>query len=197
MIYTAALKIAERLRLTLRDYCERVEIAGSIRRKSAQVHDIELVALPKLHTVVDMFGGTSTPRSQLDLFPWPSLGQVIKNGPRFKQIAITRKDITLDLFVVLAPAQWGVLYTLRTGPKDFSQWCVTRRNVGGALPSDSHVENGVVLKDGFWQETGDGMRMIGGDAVPMPEEQDFLDYLGLGWIEPSARKAGWRYAKKD
>ncbi len=43
-----ALEIAERTKKLLAPYCERIEIAGSIRRKKPEVKDIELVAIPKL-----------------------------------------------------------------------------------------------------------------------------------------------------
>ncbi len=42
-----ALEIAEKTKELLAPYCERIEIAGSIRRKKPEVKDIELVAIPK------------------------------------------------------------------------------------------------------------------------------------------------------
>ena len=47
------MKLAEAQKLTeeildiLRPLCERVEIAGSIRRKKAEVHDVDIVLIPK------------------------------------------------------------------------------------------------------------------------------------------------------
>lgn len=42
-----AKQLAELLVSKMRDYCERVEIAGSIKRGKAEVKDIELVVIPK------------------------------------------------------------------------------------------------------------------------------------------------------
>jgi DNA polymerase/3'-5' exonuclease PolX len=42
-----ALAIAERTRAALAPYCDRIEIAGSIRRRNPSVKDIELVAIPR------------------------------------------------------------------------------------------------------------------------------------------------------
>jgi DNA polymerase/3'-5' exonuclease PolX len=42
MDYVQALAIAEQTRTALAPYCERIEIAGSIRRQKPQVKDIEL-----------------------------------------------------------------------------------------------------------------------------------------------------------
>jgi len=48
MDHAQALTIAEQCRKALAPYCERIEIAGSIRRGKPQVKDIELVAMPKM-----------------------------------------------------------------------------------------------------------------------------------------------------
>jgi DNA polymerase/3'-5' exonuclease PolX len=42
-----ALEIAEKVKALLAPHCERIEIAGSIRRKKPDVKDIEIVAIPK------------------------------------------------------------------------------------------------------------------------------------------------------
>lgn len=42
-----ALAIAEKVKALLAPHCERIEIAGSIRRKKPDVKDIEIVAIPK------------------------------------------------------------------------------------------------------------------------------------------------------
>lgn len=78
---------------------------------------------------------------------------------------------------MMPPAQWGLIMAIRTGPKDFSRWIVTQRYKGGALPSDCRVNKGAV-----WH----GDRMI-----EMPEEIQFLQFLGLGWVEPEERVAKW------
>lgn len=47
MEYTKAYEIAIRVKELLTPHCERIEIAGSIRRKKPEVKDIEIVAIPK------------------------------------------------------------------------------------------------------------------------------------------------------
>ena len=44
----AAIQIAERVKSALAPYCERIEIAGSVRRRKADVGDIELVCIPRM-----------------------------------------------------------------------------------------------------------------------------------------------------
>jgi len=102
--------------------------------------------------------------------------RLLKNGPRYKQIALP-EGINLDLFLVLPPAQFGVIMAIRTGPAEFSKWLVTARKDGGALPSNCQVRDGAVWRDGA--------------SVPMPEETDLFNFLGLAWSEPGQRQAGW------
>jgi DNA polymerase/3'-5' exonuclease PolX len=54
--------IADRVRDLLAPHCDRIEIAGSIRRQKADVGDIEIVAIPKTVTDGDLFGGAGRPR---------------------------------------------------------------------------------------------------------------------------------------
>ena len=152
--------IAEKLVETMAPYCERIEIAGSIRREKAEVGDIELVAIP------NDFADAMLP----ELLPG---ARFIKDGPRYKQIALP-EGINLDLFLVRPPAQWGVIFLLRTGPADFSQQAVTRKCFfQGLLPSDCMVADGQV-----WRH---------GKLIPMPEEEDFLKLLGLPGLAPKER----------
>lgn len=161
---------------SLRSHCARIEIAGSIRRGKPQVKDIEIVCEPLCTTQNDLFGSPIV-INPLENYPWSEMGRMLLNGPRQKKIAL-EQGIDLDLFIVLPPAQWGVVYTIRTGPADFSKWIVTPRQKSGALPSLARVTNGAVC--------------ISGKPLPMPEEIDFLNFLDLGWIEPSQRQPQWR-----
>ena len=140
--------------------------------------DIEIVAMPRLRYEPQLMD-VVVEVNALDGYPWRSLGHVIKNGPKYKQLRLHQAEINLDLFIVTPPAQWGVIMAIRTGPAEFSQWCVTQRSKGGALPSDCQVKDGGVYRHGASR------------PISMPEELDFLDFLGLGWINPSERKGRW------
>jgi len=160
----------------LAPHCERVQIAGSIRRQKPEVGDVEIVAIPRVTTIHDLFGAPVAPEESLT----PYLNRLVdenpewrfaKNGPRYKQIELA--DVNLDLFLVRPPAQWGVILAIRTGPWEFSKWLVTKRRFGGALPSDCKVEDGAVWRNG--------------KVVPMPEEANLFAFLELDWIEPQSR----------
>ena len=161
MDLTQARNIAENILTLLRPFCQRSEIAGSVRRSKPAVGDIEIVVMPK----DDLFE-----------FSMPILFdgcKFIKNGPRYKQITLPG-GINLDLFIVLPPAQWGVIFTLRSGPESFSRKCVTKRSGGGLLPSNCMVRDGQV-----WQN---------GEPLSMPQEEDFLSFIGVADLAPMDRE---------
>jgi len=58
-----ARQLADRLLGQLAPVCERIEIAGSIRRGQREVHDIELIAISQRAQhggQLDLFGGVTT-----------------------------------------------------------------------------------------------------------------------------------------
>ncbi len=173
--------------------CERIEIAGSVRRGKVEVKDIELVAVPILVPPAPQFGDRKIFKTRLDraLYGlWRSgLIETVKDGEKYKQFWLLKDRkhlIKIDLFLITPPAQWGVQMVLRTGPSEFSQWCVTQRAKGGALPDGYRVQDGAVWKGEEWTKFPDWS-----DRILMPEEKDFLDFLGIGWFEPAAREARW------
>lgn len=185
MKYEKAYPIARDLANQLAPYCERIEIAGGIRRKKAEPHDIELVAIAKTEPICDMFGHEIGERDLLeeclaDLVASERLRIGPKQGPRFKQFQVLQSGIMLDLFVVRYPAQWGVLFAIRTGPAHYSHWLVTQRAKGGPLPDDAYVRNAAV-----W---------CGGDIsvpLPMDTEESFFAFLDIPMPAPQDRIPAW------
>ena len=172
--YAEAKRLADQLLAELSPVCERIEIAGGVRRQKPECHDIELVAVPKTEPMKDIFGEVVGRRNLLNEFIESQGYFCDKNGDRYKRIVYT-EELNCDLFIVLPPAQFGVIFTIRTGPWEFSKHIVTPRKFGGFLPSDCNVKDGAV-HDAY------------GRIIPMFEEIDFLNFIGLGWIEPKERK---------
>lgn len=174
MNYDHARSLADQVIINLRRACQRIEIAGSLRRLKPEVGDIEILAVP--HCPADLFGQAQFDSSAVDTIlrrmaadrGW----KITRNGPRFKQVELG--PITLDLFLCTAP-EWGSQFVIRTGPADYSHWLVTPRRYGGAMPG--HLRQ----KDG---------RLWSGDTpLETPEEADFYQALGLPWVEPENRQA--------
>lgn len=181
-----ALELAE----ILRPAVERIEIAGSIRRERPTVGDIELVAVPRLEPVRDMFGEPTGSRNALDdlaadLLARGTISLRYAAGPlptsawgaRYKKFVY--RDVKVDLFSVLPPAQFGVLLVIRTGPAEFSRRFVTERRKGGMLPEWAIVREGAI-----WRRVGD---RPAGQPMEMAEEEDAFRFLGVEPIPPSWR----------
>ncbi len=170
--YDIALVQAETVKSTLTPYCGRIEIAGSIRRKKPEVGDIEIVAVPKIFFGVNLFMEKISEDSALDLFKWVLLGKTINNGSRYKQIEL-ETGLPLDLFIVLPPAQWGVIFMIRTGSAEFSKSMVTPRAYGGKLPNCYRVKDGAV-----W---------MGETMIETPEEADYFKLCDMDFVPPEKR----------
>lgn len=170
--------VALALVATLRPACLRVEIAGSIRRKRADVGDVEVVAVPRMEQGVPVAMFEPAPEiSALDpvLARLQAEGRVVphptdpKNGERYKKLWLPKAGLQLDLFIVTL-ATWGPQFAIRTGPVEYSKRLVTALNHKGW-----RCERGTV----YDRE---------GEPVPCPEERDFLAACGEPWTEPEHRR---------
>lgn len=195
MEFYQAKKRANEIARIFKPYCSRVEVAGSIRRRAPEVKDIELVVIPNLTTVNDLLGYKHKVYDPLE-YPVIELktmgGIVLKSGARYKQIDFPEGirigvgskpfypgEIKLDLFVVIPPAQFGVIFAIRTGPADYSRLLVTDRQHGGYLPSYLKVKNGALMtKSTKWN---------GEQTIETPEERDFYKAIDLEYIQPQKR----------
>lgn len=149
-------------------YCQRVEIAGSLRRHRAMVGDIEIVALPKVAT--DLFGeplpDAPTP---LDFFLEMKRVNMKRDGKRFKQF--TYAKVMVDLFLPESAAHWGAILTIRSGSHDFNMWLMTeRQQKAGVMFSEGRV---------YSKTTG--------KVLDTPEEEDVFKLLNLDFVPPEDR----------
>ena len=171
-------KVARALVQVFEPACERIEIAGSILRRKPEVGDIEIVAAPRFvdGAAVDLFA--PPPRvSVLDdaLRALEREGRLVHHpekpradGERYKRRWAPKAGVQVDLFIVLPPAQWAVIKTIRTGPADFSAMLVTRMQRYGRRCSDG--------------------RILDGDRViDCEDEADVFAAAGLHWMPPERR----------
>ena len=182
---TIAKKLADELVERLRSSCVQIEVAGSIRRRSKWVHDIEIVAEPWLEVVPNLLGDAIHYHSRLDdaladlqeeqiLRSFPGS----KHGERMKQFAVAPLGIKVDLFIVRKPAQWGSILAIRTGPAHYSHWLVTLRRQGGAMPSHLRHRDGGIYD--------------GEELLPTSTEDAFFGVLGISPTpKPWERQPAW------
>ncbi len=177
-------------------------VGGGIRREKADCHDIEIVAMPIQKAPTPVFGQkeifkTYFDKAIADMLEEGILLRKIKAGDRMKQYDVnldyfgfepTAEPFRVEFYLCIPPSQWGVLYTIRTGPSEFSHWMVTERRKGGALPDGFICKDNVIGKRVHIESAKEDER---DGEIPMPTEADFFQFCGLDWIEPSKREARW------
>lgn len=179
--------------------CKRIEIAGGIRRKKSEPHDIELVALPLVggNEWGPMRDGTNWLDKRVrDLFTdYPTHfihAPPNKAGARSpfseKYYKFLYKLAPVDLFVVTPPAQWGMVFTIRTGDAGFTHWLVQQGWPKGIYSRDGRLVRHVDLEGRY---IPDRQKHKEGDCrwveIPTPEEADVFKTLNLQWVDPEKR----------
>ena len=155
-----ALEIAERVKALLAPHCERIEIAGSIRRKKPEVKDIEIVAIPKPFDTGLFESGIATVVNQ-----W----QKVKGELPCKYTQrILPEGIKLDLFFA-ERGNWGLIYAIRTGSAEYSH---------------KVLANGWV-KRGYKSEGG--CLVANGKPIAVLEEEDLFNRIGVPYKDPELR----------
>ena len=96
-----ARSIAERVNDTLAPHCERIAIAGSLRRQREEVHDVDMVAIVKSGQEL-VFNGLLC-----------AIGQVELSGPKIIRTRLP-EGISADLYLATDDT-WGGLMLIRTG----------------------------------------------------------------------------------
>lgn len=169
-----ATTIAHEVVQQLAPHCQRIEIAGSIRRKKSTVKDIEIVCIPKQVEVpgqIDLFG-TASPITVRD----PEFMKVVdsygfvrgKSTGKYMQ-RIRADHATIDIFVA-EPDTWGYILMLRTGSKEFNINLIKRLK-----DRNYHCRDGTV----YWRDR----------PIIVREEQDMFRFAGIVYTRPEDRHA--------
>lgn len=162
-------------------HAERIEVAGSIRRRKEMVGDIEIVMIPKLSRAIDMFGEKTGPymdsidkgiQSYIDCESVPGTHALVKlnDGSKYIKLHEQLVDVQIDLFVIRKPAQWGPIISIRTGSAEFSKQLVI-----ALRKQNLRCEDGRVLDENDNQ-------------IDCPEEINFFRAAGRKMIAPWLRE---------
>jgi DNA polymerase/3'-5' exonuclease PolX len=177
-----ARKLAEETRDYLREFCTRIEIAGSVRREKPMVGDIELVYVPRFSVEQD-------PR---ELLP--------------KQIRINQADAALESLIAqgalerrpnrLGREAWGPEIKLArllpsgvpidffsTMEKCFFNYLVCRT---GSKESNMRIAMAAQDKGWKWNPFGSGFSR-GEERHAVTSEREVFEFVGLPWQEPKER----------
>lgn len=167
-----ALKIAEDVVKELSPYCERIEIAGSIRRRKSTVKDIEIVCIPKQKEIVarDLFDSTVSyvrdPKFVSTINNWKKVKGCPAKGKYTQRVL--PQGIKVDIFTT-SPEQWGLTLAIRTGSADYTRFALM---VGLKKVGCKSIE---------------GMVMRNRKMIPIREEKELFDLLGIDYLPPEKR----------
>jgi DNA polymerase/3'-5' exonuclease PolX len=163
----------------LRPGCERVEVAGSIRRGKAEVKDVELVLIPAMAErqvtlfdwgLVSLLDGCLEAVLGMGLLRFDEV--VKRNGPKYKRLIHVTSGAVVELFAAKED-NWGLVLALRTGPREFNRLLVTQRWLGGAMPAGMRMRGGWL-----WQ---------GEQCLATPTEEEFFQVVGVPCWLPADR----------
>jgi len=230
MTLKQAQSLAESLVDLLAASCIRIAVAGSVRRQKPSPNDIEIVTVPLFrHTIllppeITMFETPKVePRVKTDnvldlrcdellalgtLEKRPDINEHYCWGTGVKRMVFFRgKDYApVDLFQVIEPAQWGVIFAIRTGPGDFNHYLVTNQWIGGSCPKNRKVAGGRVWDLSLCSEKDQNTiartpapkfiqlvekGLIAATPIETPEEEDFFREMAIPcWMPESRTIAG-------
>lgn len=162
--------IANQVKDKLASYCEKIEIAGSIRRRRPWVNDIDIVLIPKNQGQLAY---------QLQMLGRPKLG-----GMRIIRVELA-SGLMLDVYIA-TPETFATLLLIRTGSKAHNiMLCKRALNMDMRLHADGSGLfrlGGLVATD----DAADGDReetRIAGDT-----EASIFEALGMKYKDPEKRE---------
>lgn len=166
--------LAKALKSLLEPACEKIEIAGSIRRGKPETADGEIVAIPRwddgrnalLHlmdTLVDQG------QIQKAIVTDKNGKQVQRWGDLYRKVQY--QGFPVDVFLTDAES-WGYQFALRTGPGDANMLVMTKLKYAKPKPPFS------IEKGALWQDD---------QRLAVRTEEEFFTLLGLPYMEPWQR----------
>lgn len=163
--------IAEELKELLALACDRIEIAGSVRRRKPDVGDIELLAIPRFEEGIDILERT---------LGWLMVSQVfdyrrdkrgrITYGPKNKLLVHKPSGIGVDIFSTDEQC-WPVALVMRTGGKATNIEISTRARERGLR----------------FHAYGRGFTRADGSELVCRSEEDVFRAVGMRYLEPWER----------
>ena len=187
--------VADRLISTLDQYCQKITVAGSLRRGSEHVKDVEIVALPKYY--LDLFGGYSDQDQlipaikeeigagslRLKRLQSASRGEqanAIKNSARYLPLLDARSGVPVDLFIIRPPSDYYWQLMIRTGPWQYSKWLVNQPKRFGWVSKDGAI----------WRPSVDSNGDLDGTLSPFEfvSEKHVCEILKIPYLKPRDRK---------
>ena len=163
--------IAEELKALLEPVCQRVIIAGSIRRQKPEVGDIELLCIPKFIDGVDQLD-----REIGDLVIQGRLGFRLNKrgsrayGPKNKLMLHIPSGIGVDIFSTDLGC-WAVSLVVRTGGAE----------------TNKRIAMAAIRKGWHFRAYGQGFTTPDGEMV-CRSERNVFEFVDMPYLEPWERE---------
>ena len=177
----AAIEVARELCAILEPVTERLIVAGSLRRRKAEVGDVEILFVPKVEKQkVDLLRVAFVSLADMAIDRMLRDGTLAKRQSKIgtvawgdkNKLAVHRSGVPVDLFVADA-ACWYNYLVCRTGPADSNTRIATRAQMKGYK----------------WNPYGRGFTHLGtGTVVPMESEEAVFEFVGLPYLPPHERQ---------
>lgn len=183
-----ALAVAREVCAKLKPFCERMIVAGSLRRRRQWVGDVEVLYIPRLSKVervrqADLLGGDPAPiftnLADAGLLMMIADGVInqrknvhgsITWGEKNKLARHAASGIPVDFFEARA-GNWFNYLVCRTGGAE----------------SNVRIASAAQKKGWKWHPYGDGFTDDEGNVVRVESEEDVFRLAGLAYLEPHAR----------
>jgi DNA polymerase/3'-5' exonuclease PolX len=164
----------------LRPGCERIEIAGSLRRHKDDVGDIEILYVPVVREAGDMFAKIMVDCAEVRIRAMEASGILERRlnvkgsatyGPLNKLMRHVASGIPVDLFAA-TKSNWFNYLVCRTGPAELNVRIASEaKRIGWK-----------------WHPYGSGFTALdNGQESRVECERDVFDFVGIPYQEPTGR----------
>jgi DNA polymerase/3'-5' exonuclease PolX len=176
-----AMPEAEAIVERLKPCCERIAVAGSLRRLKRFVGDIEIVFVPKMskrpdglfdekiisvaNEVIERLledGYFQKRPNEKGAFTW---------GEKNKLAVHTASGIPVDLFSEFDPLEWWRTLVIRTGPKMFNIELMATGPKVGVIPHAYNI----------------GLTNAKDERIIVNSEREFIERCGVKYLQPKDR----------
>lgn len=177
-----ARRVAAEISVWLGGTCERLQVAGSVRRNKPLVGDVELLVIPRndISPTEGEFFATEQNQVNLRVLELLRDGQLalrvkkdgtVANGEQVKLLRHVPSGMPVDLFIATEDS-WFSSLVCRTGGKD----------------SNARIATLAKRMGWRWQMNGPGFRRLADNHIqPVSCERDVFEFVGLPYREPQER----------
>jgi len=178
---SAALQVAKELCARLKPFCEKLIVAGSLRRRKAEVGDVEILYVSRMEErPLDMFSTQSVSLADEEIAKMLADGTLTKRPSKTggtawgdkNKLAVHRSGMPVDLFRTVEES-WCNYLVCRTGPAD----------------SNTRIATEAQRRGYRWNPYGIGYtKLADGTVTAMDSEEAVFAFVGLPYAEPWERK---------